>query len=252
MNGARLSAAAQRAGQRYGIFLGAASSVFQQAANEPEPGSAQTQKRLAQRVYGIAEVWLGEERDHIEDAIAQEQDNANDTTLETLGLSGDELEEAAEAHGAEIAAELENSLRVQIERDLASLLRELRHISLRASLTSRARGVSRQQALLSLRQNGAGERLAFTVRDRAGKSWSSEKLVRTLWRQSLVMAWNETALLTMTERGIEKAEIQHPDEDHAENGTEISLVENPAMLSWDQVREDVFHPNTMAWLSPVR
>jgi hypothetical protein len=91
----------------------------------------------------------------------------------------------------------------------------------------------------------------FAFLDRAGRRWSSERFVRTIWRHALVLTWNETALLTMTDHKIAEAEIDHSDESYAKRGAIISLAEDAIGITWDQVRDDVFHPNSNAWLVPV-
>jgi hypothetical protein len=249
MNGSRLTAAAERAGQRYAILLAALESVFTQHASSPQPGSQRAKRLALMAGYNLAEVYLGEEDELIRAGLAQEQEDATLVTLEAMNLEYEPAGDRVAEHVETIAQELENSLRVQLERDLASMTRGLRDMALRAQLMASARGVSRSSALNYLRSDGTA-RPQFVFQDRAGKRWPSPKLVRTVWRQALVFTWNETALLTMAERGVTEAVIEHPDPQHAENGVVISLAEGPGDLTWDQVREDVFHPNTNAWLEP--
>ena len=66
-----------------------------------------------------------------------------------------------------------------------------------------------------------------------------------------MLTWNETAALTMAARGVPSAVIEHPDTSNNERGTIISLGEETTGITWDQVRDDVFHPNSNAWLKPV-
>ena len=54
-----------------------------------------------------------------------------------------------------------------------------------------------------------------------------------------------------SENAIPSAVIEHPDTSNNERGTIISLGEEATGITWDQVRDDVFHPNSNAWLKPV-
>ena len=247
MNSNRLSSAAQRAGLRYKVFLTGLESLFIEFSLSPNPGSSSVKVRATARGYELANSYLAEEIFVIKAAVTQESEDAVQVTLRSLDISDTETDSDVVEHTDAIAVELEGALRVQLERDIAAMCSELRHTALRAQLTASAGGITRKSALAAMRS--ASPTFQFT--DRVGKRWASEKYIRTVWRLALVMAWNETAMLTMAERGVVQATIEHSDESFTERGTVISLADSTTSVMWDQVRDDVFHPNTSAWLSPV-
>ena len=251
MNAAHLTAAAERAGVRYTTLLGAFGTVFAHFAGMSDPGSDGVRKAAVAQSYSLAERYLVSEADYISSDIERQRDGAIKETLTALGVSDGLASETTIEHADLIASELEGTLRVQLERDISALVKGLRDIALRASLVGRARGISRLSALAAMRADNAPQTPQFAFLDRAGRRWSSERLIKTVWRHALVLTWNETALLTMSEYNVTDAQIEHPDENYAELGTVISLAENAAGITWSQVRDDLFHPNSNAWLTPV-
>lgn len=251
MNPARLTAVAERAAARYALLLAGFGSVYAQMVQGNAPGADRTRRLAATHAYTLAESYLAEEADHILQGLAEIREGAVGETRAMLGVTEAEPSPDVAAHTDAIAAELENSVRVQIERDVASLTRGLRVAGLRGALSAKAGGLAPHVALARLR--GVPGQLVpdFTYMDRAGRRWPSAKYVRTLWRHALVLGWNESALLTMAEHGVSFAEVRHPDADFAEAGTRVSLTEDPQHVSYEQLREDVFHPNSNAWLAPA-
>lgn len=245
MIGDRFTAAAERAAHRYSVFLMGLEGLYARHAATDQPGSALTRQRLAAQAYGLAETFLSQEISEIDRAVTQERDFAFHATVLAQTPPSDAIREHTQA----IAADLEHNLRTQLERDIGAVAKALRSIELRAILIQTSRNIPRLVALDMVRQSGdAGVQFHYT--DRAQRKWSSTKLVRTLYRHAFVLTWNETALLAMADWGFLGAVIQHPDASHGESGTVISLAEDLQGVSWEQVREDVFHPNSNAWVEP--
>jgi hypothetical protein len=248
MNADRQTQTAQSAAERYSLVLGALSTIFTQALQGSEPGSPRTQKKVLAAAYQIAQTYINQETDQVFQAIEYEKNDAVRETLKDLNFEQREPDDAVNTHTEALSADLEKSLRVQLERDVASMLRGLRDMSLRASLKARASGISHRAALVALRQAG-NSAPQFIYVDRASRNWSSEKYVKTVWRQILVLAWNESALLTMAD-WVDQAVINHPDAKHANQGDLISLKENTEGETWDTVKDTVFHPNSQVWITP--
>jgi hypothetical protein len=250
MNGARLTAVAERAGERYGVLLGAFQGILRQFSSSPNPGSVSVRNRAKSRAYAYAEGYLETEVELISQAIEQELQNATVDTLHEIGTDYEDPSEAIAAHAASIGQDLEHAIRTQLERDVSSVGKGLRDLALRGQLVAKSRGIPTANALALLRDD-VTKGHSFTFQDRASRHWPSQKFIRTLWRHALVLTWNETAALTMAARGVPSAVIEHPDTSNNERGTIISLGEETTGITWDQVRDDVFHPNSNAWLKPV-
>lgn len=248
MDGDALTRVAERAGARYGQLLEALRGLLPLVALNPWGDRARLD--LQARAYAMVLPWLEDERALIEAALLQAGQEALDATTQDLGIAGESLTDDEQAHLAELSIDLENLVRVQLERDISLLAGALREIALRGAISARSRGVSRTGVLAPLIAD-AMSRMRFEFADRAGKRWPSQRYLKTLWRQALVIGWNETALLVMADHGLDQAVIDHPDPNHSENGTLISLTEAANGLLWSDVKPDIFHPNTSAWLKPV-
>lgn len=245
MIGSRLSAQADRAAARYRALLQGFEGVFQRNLNI-EPGSPRTIQRAVREAYSIADTFLAEEGEHIQSILSSVRDDAYESTLEPLGVIGEETSSEVVKHVDGLAETLDAALRVQLERDVGALRSALRGVSLRAGVMAAGRGIPRSSALQIARMDASAR---FVFQDRAGRNWSSSKFIRTVWRQTLVLGWNETALLALAAHGQEIASINHPDQDHEWNEELISLTEEGTLPTWQDVKDDVFHPNTEAWIS---
>jgi hypothetical protein len=249
VDGAALTRIAERASGRYSLLLAGFRDGLERVIGSHSPGTDRARRRLREEVYGYARVYLGEEVPMLREEIL------------AIGLGGMEATDAAiggvtrqgrgddiDAHLAELAADLETALRLQIERDVSLTMRALRDTALAGAIGKRlgpSRG-ARGGAAASRRAALSG--LVFEFVDRGGRRWPSPRHVRVLWRQALVLAWNETALLRMAELGIAAAEVNHPDPQHGETGRRFAVADGGF---WQELRSEVFHPNSNAWLIPV-
>ena len=241
--------AADRAAKRYQVALLALTEVFNAGVRSADPGSQRALLRAQTAAYEIANTFIAAESAIIDEEVIAAGASAQRETLEALDLLDEPLDEVTQSQVTARAQDLRNALCLQLERDVAAVSQGLRQMALRAHLVGRGRGVSSRMALASLRHQHATAP-NFQYMDRAQRRWPSDRLVRSLWRHTLLLTWNEVAMLVMTDRGVEAAIIEHLDLNHPQRGTAISLTERPDMLDWEAVREDVFHPNSDAWLMP--
>jgi hypothetical protein len=250
MRQSHITGAAERSAGRYSLFLAALNNIYLQEIQKPHPGAAHTRKLATAKSLAVANTYLGSELGHLSQAIEAQRLDGVESTQHDMGLTNLNTDAGAENAQAHFV-DLENALRVQLERDIASMLRGLRNVALRAQISARARGITPHVALAQLREEGTTP--TYNFQDRAGRRWPSEKMVRVFVRHALVQVWNETAMIEMSERGVTQAIIDHPDADFSERGQVIDLTENPGSdsLIWADVKDEVFHPNTHAWLRPL-
>ena len=76
------------------------------------------------------------------------------------------------------------------------VVRSLRTHALQVAIAARAQRVPMASAILQARIGGA-RGIAFTMNDRGGARWPSRRYVRTLARQTMLAAYNESALLAL-------------------------------------------------------
>ncbi len=250
MDASYLTATAEQAAQRYSLCLGAFQAIRQNLSGARSPASQATRDKALRQGYEAAQVYLTDEVTNLQREMEGQALVAATLTQERVGATSEIPWDDVRVHVGGLSSELERDIRTQLERDVATIGISLREIGLRAKLVTGATAheTTENQALLKIR---AGQKDApFVFRDRAGRQWASSKYIRTVWRKALVLAWNETALLTMAANGVERATIHHTDANYAAYGMKITLSEDDTLPSWEDVRDDIFHPNTHAWLEP--
>lgn len=221
-----LTRSAMAASDRYRLFLNDISAIYR---NRIEIGRAFSRSGLDQATI-IAGVFLNQESSFIQDDVQRAAQMGRDDVLKRH--AGNQTLESLDAsqHVSMLADDLRETLHSQVNRDLQAFARALRLASFNRSLGN----------------HGSDSDPAFSYVDRASRKWASHTLVKTSWRQILVFARIETAMLDMAKLGIKEFQIAHPSSDHRSNGIVIA----PNELSIEDVRESVFHPNSEAFLIP--
>lgn len=249
-SGADLDRLAEAAAGRYANLLISFELLLSQALAERDWRSTRARDALRRSAYDGAAKWLDIERGFISDEIEQAGEIAVNDVDEATGAAPEPLSGVMAGHLAALSQDLEHALRLQIERDTSLLVGTLRDAALRRALKGHGVPLRASRALGTLRDETLSG-VVFTVPDRAGRRWASHKAVRTLWRQKLVLAGTESALLRMAETGLDLAVVTHPDRTHEGSGRRVALTEGAAGEPWPVVRDEVFHPNTHAQLAPV-
>jgi hypothetical protein len=249
-SGTELDRLAESATGRYAKLLLNFELLLANALAGRDWHSARARAALRKASYGVAGDWLDTERSLIQEIVAETGEIAARDVDEATGAASSELPDEIQRHLEAISQDLEHNLRLQIERDTSLLVGLLRDAALRRALRGRGASLRASRSLGALRDETLSG-VVFTVPDRAGRKWASHKLVRTLWRQALVLAGTETALLRMVETRLDLAEVIHPDRAHEGSGRRVALVDGAPGEPWMTVREVIFHPNTHAQLVPV-
>lgn len=248
--GSDLDRVAEAAGSRYGMLLGNFEALLSRTLSGRDWRSTRGRDALRRSVYQLATSWLNIERNTIFDDLDETAEIAVRGVEEATGAPIEALSPAIMTHLSTLAQDVEHGLRLQIERDTSTVMGVLRDAALRSVL--RGRGVPlRSGRTLGTLRDDALSGVVFTFADRAGRRWLSTKHVRTLWRRGMVMAGTEAALIRMSEIGLERAIVTHPDMGHENSGRYVALIDGAQGDPWPVVREEVFHPNTHARLAPV-
>lgn len=248
--GAELDRIAEAAATRYGMLLGSFEAALSRSLMTRDWRSTRARDGLRRAAYDLASAWLDQERNLIFDALDEAGEGAVHAVDEETGAPIEAPSSAIMAHLAALAQELELSLRLQVERDTATLIGVLRDAALRSVLREQGVPLRGARALGALRDDALSG-VVFAFPDRAGRRWLSTKHVRTLWRRSLVLAGAEAALIRMSEIGYTQAMVIHPDRSHGNRGRVIALVDGAEGDPWHVVRDEVFQPNTYARLIPL-
>lgn len=242
---------ADAASQRYGMLVEGWRALYTSALDQSHFGSEKQLRSVVAQAYGMARMFLATETDQIEatsDRIASE---AQRVTLAQLSSKvAKELSDEASEHVSASNDYLLHEISVQIERDIAFLRQSLRSTYLHVNLAARANHQSARAALMQYRIGNSSE-LHFFFHDRRNQRWPSRKFVRSVWRQHLLSTYNETVLITLSDHGIDVAQVEHIDPNSDKHGMKISMDSNSDLPTYAEIKGTIFHPNSDAVLTKV-
>jgi hypothetical protein len=245
------SAEAEAAAQRYGLLVEAWRGLYNQALDAPDFGTQRQIEAIVAQAYEIARTFRNSEEDHIALVSTQIAERARRETLDALASTDTrELTDAASEHLGDAESYLLHEIAIQVERDIAFLKQSLRRTYLQVALAARSRDLPTRTALLQYRIGNATE-LHFFFHDRGNQKWPSRKFIRGVWRHHLLSLWNEVVLLTLSDHGLEEADIAHANPGSHVHGMRIAMASNSKWPTYAEIRNEVFHPNSDALVVPA-
>jgi hypothetical protein len=243
-----MTADAESAANRYGMLVEGWRSLYGAALDQSHFGSPKQLAEVTAQAYGIARTYLASEEAQIESDSAQYALEAQRVTLEQLGSKAqDELSDVAGEHLNALNDYLSHEIKVQIERDIAFLKHSLQTTFLNVRMASVANNLPLRTALMQYRIGNASE-LHFFFHERRNQRWPSRRFIRGVWRQHLLSVYNETVLITLSDHGVDTAQISHPDPKSEYAGMMLSIDSNTELPTYAELKPVVFHPNSDALL----
>lgn len=248
MIGVILDSLSVKAGERYVNFLLSLRGVLSASSGVPvKDNRAFANIRMGS--YEVAQTFMESEVEFFERDLQSLQDRARALAQSDVLSGAPSKTLVLSDYADELVTWFRQELRSQIERDINTAVQKRREIALDATLMARSKGYSEEVAyqLASSRRGGVN----FYFKDRAGRKYPSQKFIRQLYRQGLITIAIESYALEAAAYGVAELEIVHPDNNHGYVGERITLVEKPNMLTLAEVRDEVFHPNSNAFLRAV-
>jgi hypothetical protein len=248
--GALLSEHAEESSRRYLGLVDAWRHFHERAIMSPDFGTARGMTALREQAYGNARSFLHAEQVMIQEishqiALQARRDALND---QSATVTADTLSERIAELLTSSLSDLENEITVQIERDIAFLVRSVRNAALEVETAATAQQISRVAAKVQFRMRDRGE-LKFYFKDRQNRKWPSQKFVRTVWRQHLLDTYNETVLATLADFGIDQAMVVAPGSNN--DRVLVTVLPGSELPTYRELRDEIFHPNSEAYLAPV-
>ncbi|MBA8881724.1 hypothetical protein [Phyllobacterium myrsinacearum] len=244
-----LSAHADRQALNYERLTDAWRSLFFNALGSSSFGSPALVNSIVRQAYDLAQTFLEDVDEDSENLVFEIATEAHTATIdEIMSDASDELTVEALEHLNQTKSYLIDSLGAQIHRDIALLRLTLQRVNLEVSLASRSRRLSTANALMEYRIGNKSD-LQFIFLDRNSRKWQSSKYIRGLWRHTLLSVYNEVVLHTLSEHGLERAQVNHMNADAQSHGMIIAMGSNADMPTYSEIRDTIFHPNSNAVLS---
>lgn len=240
---------ATKAGERYVAFLLSLRGILSVSLTTPV-NDVRAFDAIRRGAHEAAERFIQTEVSLVDYALDQAQERAVAAIVAEVIDGPRPATYATEDYSSELLTWFRQELRAQVERDINSLVQQRRQIALAAVTTARTTGADPNHVMQSMVSQGRGG-VSFMFTDRAGKRYPSQKFYRQLVRHTLLTFAVESAATEAASFLFHTVYISHPDKNHAYDGEAISLVEAPNMLSLADVRDDVFHPNSTAFLTTI-
>lgn len=241
----RFSLEADAAASRYDLLVGALRGLYLDALGSRDFGAPSLLNAVRRQGRGMVDTYLRAERTTAETTLAQIASEAHRSTKRALAVyAQDEMSDAALELLSAMADYMLQEIALQAARDVATVVEEVRRASLQSDLAQRASG-----AIVPV--DSRGVELSFHFRDRRNHRIQSRIFVRGVWRQSLLTVYNETVLLTLADHRADHAEIDHLDGKAPPHGARVAMVPGGDHPTYDEIRADVFHPNSDAVLKPL-
>lgn len=235
---------AGQAYSRYGMFTDGLRSIYRDAL----ASQTHSDVEAINRANDLALLFLRNEADSIARDIDDVAEKARATTLSEISSNdASQVTDEALEHLSVSSDYLYNELVAQVYRDIATLRRSIQRVGLEVSLAARSSGRSRRAAMIEYLVGNKTD-IAFFFHDKASRKWESKLFVRSVWRQTLLSAYNEVVLFTLADHGLDRAVVEHHSPDAQHDGMVIALSSNTELPTYSEIRDTVFHPNANAWL----
>lgn len=246
MNPEGYTQSAFKAAERYQSLL--TTFRFMLMGSLSDPFSAKRADELRAAAVDVGRTYYRTERTIIEQEVRASAQNALQTAQRDLGVRvADDIPDALSAFLEQHIAYLDGEVRTQLSRDVEMLVRRYREFAIEAQLTANAVGFNMTAPV----QVGAQDKARFYFRDRQGRLYPSQKFIRSVWRHTLLTVGAEFYLLEAASRGVQQAEVVHPEPNHQFNGTVIELSNLGGGQTFIDVRDEIFHPQSNATLRAI-
>lgn len=238
----------QEAGSRYENFVSGLRLLYANAITHPNFGTAGHRTGIMNLARKAGKDFLDAEASEMELDVDEIFGEAFQTTIAELRSGkSEEVPVLVSEHLQATLDYLFSEAQAQVQRDISSLQAQLQAAIFHISVASRARNTSFKSSQMEYRLFSA-EGVKFGFRDRAGKTWNSERFYRTFYRQSLLSVYNETVVIVLADHGLTRAEVYHLDGKAEVDGMIIAFSPNGELPTYSEIRDVVFHPNANAIL----
>ena len=250
MIAALLDEGATKAGDRYVNFLLSLRSVLNSSL-KVRAEDARAFAAIRSGAYEVAQVFLDAELEHLEVALEDARERALELARDEVLSDDPTTEIAVTDYLEELLTWFRMELRSQIERDVNVLIAKRRELALAAATSAWSRGRDVQAAFENLIASGR-EKVDFYFTDRSGRRYPAQKFYRQLFRHAALTFAVETFVMEVAAFGVDTVFVAHPDHNNSFHGEAVSLVGDANVLSLADIRDDVFHPNSNAFLTTIK
>jgi hypothetical protein len=231
---------------RYNGLLGVFRALYVSAVRS-DPGNAKTRADTWGTALDAARAFLSAESVHLATDTAEISGRAVSDVYEQMKVKRPARDnDVLLDHLDATTAIVERVLAAQVERDIATLMTEVSHASLRVELRMQGRESNRAAAVLAAALDEIPVDFRFT--DRIGRRYQSNKHVRDQYRLHLLISYGESFVQTASIAGYSLVEIVTSDQSAKANGELLSVHGDGRHPTFYDIQSEVFHPTSQASL----
>jgi hypothetical protein len=209
-----------------------------------QPFTAERSRGLREDALRVAQSFLVSERPYVEEGVLQAAQDALRQVRHDLGQDpSTDVPDALQPYVEQAVHFILTELAAQLTRDAEALVKRHREFAIAADLAAKTRSVNLRSVFSD--NLTPGQKLRFRFQDRAGRSYPSQKFVRSVWRHTLIGLAADFYMLEASALGAAGIAIVHPDSNSQWNGYQLDLT-NPA--EYISIREEAFHPQSQMTL----
>ena len=236
MHQAKLDAISGQCAEQYRTLLTAIVGHFAKALDSTDPTSPKVRTQFRRSLEQLSRAFLAGMVEQVKAHTRELRDDALKTA--SRPLSDPELRDLDE-HLQDALDDLQDALRACLARDCRAAEHELRKFAHMVNLTQSSSGMSRIGAIIKVKYGRVSD-FSFSQADRIGRKRVSDAFVRALIRHHLVITCVETQMFAIAKLGFDLARV-------GDTNLIISITgTTPGYESYDDVRDDLFHPNSSA------
>ncbi|MCR9222938.1 MAG: hypothetical protein NXH70_02615 [Hyphomonas sp.] len=247
----RLDFHAVQAGSRYVDFLNTL-RLFTTSAMRRDPTDARVKATMKRTAVDRARSFKQDELEIFEFAMEDIIREARDLLTEDVQATGGllDLPQSVVAYVDELSAFYDTEITSQIQRDVSQAAHKLSEFALEVFMVRQQPFESHQGAHIKALID-TNEQLRFFFRDRTGRRHASQKFVRGMFRQTLLMAALHTYSVEAMMAGADHLEVTHPEDKADVAGMKIGFRRDQDLPVIADLKDEVFHPNSRAFVKAV-
>jgi hypothetical protein len=247
----RLDFHSTQAGARYVDFLNTL-RMFVISAMRRDPTDAGVRTVLKRTAIDRARNFKEDELDIFDFALEDTVREARETLAQDVQATGGllDLPDTVSAYMDELSAFYDTEITSQLQRDISQASNRLHEFALEVFMQRTQPFVSDQDAHVKALID-TSEQTRFFFRDRSGRRHASQKFVRSMFRQTLLLAGLHAYAVEAALAGALHMVVTHPENKAGVTGTQIGFRRDQGMPLITDLKDEIFHPNSRAFVKAV-
>lgn len=247
----RLDFHATQAGSRYVDFLNTL-RLFTTSAMRRDPTDARVKATMKRTAIDRARSFKQDELEIFEFALEDIIREARELLSEDIQATGGllDLPDSVVAYVDELSAFYETEITSQLQRDISQAANKLNEFALEVFMVRQQPFETHQGAHVKALID-TSEQIRFFFKDRTGRRHASQKFVRSVFRQTLLMAGLHTYAIEAMMAGADHLEVTHPAMKAGVYGVKVGFRREQGFPLIADLKDEVFHPNSRAFVKAV-